>query len=157
MGRNDGHAWQSLGNSHKKPPERLPARQVMLPKRSTQWHLWCGFALRKMNQHFIKWLNLTTTLQKTEDREHSEQSWMVERPFNSKDQLSWANRVPGSHNDDSERDFHNVSTSFHLVHNQPSIFPDAETSDADSQSYYAFFFLNLLPFCFGCAAWHGGS
>lgn len=48
-----------------------------------------------MNQHFIKWLNLTTALQKTEDREHSEQSWMVERPFNNKDQLSWASRVPG--------------------------------------------------------------
>ena len=75
-----------------------------------------------MNQHFIKRLNLTTTLQKTEDRERSEQSWMVERPFHNKEQVSWANREPGSSNNDRERDFQDVSTSFHLIHNQPSIF-----------------------------------
>ena len=102
-----------------------------------------------MNQHFIKWLNLTTTLQKTEDREHSEQSWMVERPFNNKEQMSWANRVPGSSNNDRERDFRHVSTRFHLIHDQPSIFqmqkPQVQTA---SLTMPFFFFLSLLPFCF---------
>lgn len=69
------------------------------------------FCFKKMNQHFIKWLNLTTTLQKTEDREHREQSWTVESPFNNKDQVSRASRVPGSDDiNDSERDFSEVST-----------------------------------------------
>ena len=36
----------------------------------------------------------------------------------------------------------------HLSHNQPSTYPDVETSDTDGQSYYAIFFFNWLPFRF---------
>jgi hypothetical protein len=61
---------------------------------------------------------------------------MVERPFNNKEQMSWANRVPGSSNNDRERDFRHVSTSFHLIHDQPSIFQMQKPQVQTARQYF---------------------
>ena len=100
-----------------------------------------------MNQHFTKWLNLTTALQKTEDREHREQSWLVESAFNNKDQVSWASRVPGSYDiSDSERDFSEVSTGHIWATISPPSTQMWKPRTQTASLTTPFFFFNWLPF-----------